>query len=87
MDGLLKDTGSAGIASSAAAYFPALNMCVGLGVHGLVSSTITKLQAVTLSLKCVLFFCFLVVYLDSQAAISACVLKIAFATPDFHNPC
>ncbi|KAG9285081.1 hypothetical protein G9A89_009892 [Geosiphon pyriformis] len=71
-DSLLKNAGSAGVISGAAAYFPALNISVGVRVHSLVFFIMTKLQAVALSLKWVLSFCFVVLHLNSQAAIDLC---------------
>ncbi|KAG9300094.1 hypothetical protein G9A89_018371 [Geosiphon pyriformis] len=84
---VLGNAGSDSVVSKAAAYFLALNMNVGIVMHGLVSFTMTELQTVALSLKCMLFFCSLVLYLNSQAVINACVLKVVLAIPDFYNKC
>ncbi|KAG9303861.1 hypothetical protein G9A89_005771 [Geosiphon pyriformis] len=84
-DGLLKNAGSAGIVGSVAVYFLALDMCIGVKICGLVSFTMTELQAVALFLKCVLSFCFVVLHFDSQVAIDACMPEVLFAVPDFCN--
>ncbi|KAG9296087.1 hypothetical protein G9A89_011939 [Geosiphon pyriformis] len=86
-DGSLKNAGSAEIAGSAATYFPALNLSVGVAIRGFLSSTMAELQAVALSLECVPFSSTVVLYLDSQAAINACVSEMSFATPNFCNQC
>ncbi|KAG9298858.1 hypothetical protein G9A89_015879 [Geosiphon pyriformis] len=39
-----------------------------------------ELQAVALFLECVLSFCFLDLYFDSQAAINTCILEVALAS-------
>ncbi|KAG9303100.1 hypothetical protein G9A89_005058 [Geosiphon pyriformis] len=86
-NGSLKNAGSAGIVSDAATYFLMLDLCISIGVYGLAFSILAELQTVALSLECVLSSCFLVLHLNSQAAIDVCVLKVALAVPDFHNQC
>ncbi|KAG9307412.1 hypothetical protein G9A89_017241 [Geosiphon pyriformis] len=71
-NGSLKNFGSTEVTSGAAAYFPAMYLSIGVAVWGLLLSTMTKLQAVALSLECVLFLSTVVLHLDSQAAINAC---------------
>ncbi|KAG9290018.1 hypothetical protein G9A89_010324 [Geosiphon pyriformis] len=83
----LKSTGFVEMTSSAAAYFLAANMSVEIRVHGLLSSTLAELQAIALVLECVLSSCAVVLYLDSQSVINACVSEILFAIPDFCNCC
>ncbi|KAG9298737.1 hypothetical protein G9A89_012805 [Geosiphon pyriformis] len=86
-DGSLRNAGSAKVTCSTAAYFLVLDKSIGVTVHGLLSSTIAELQAVALSLKCVSSSSTVVLYLDSQVAIDACVSEMSLATPDFHNQC
>ncbi|KAG9297175.1 hypothetical protein G9A89_019456 [Geosiphon pyriformis] len=86
-DGSLKSAGSSSMVSGAAAYFSALDAGVGVGVCGLLSSTLLELQAVALALECIPFSCSVVLYLNSQVAIDACVSELAFVVPDFHNHC
>ncbi|KAG9295379.1 hypothetical protein G9A89_013408 [Geosiphon pyriformis] len=84
-NGSLKNTGSSSVASGAAAYFPALDHSVSVFVVGLLSSTMTKLQAIALSLECVLSSSNVILYLDSQAAIDAYVSELSSTVPDFCN--
>ncbi|KAG9284521.1 hypothetical protein G9A89_014125 [Geosiphon pyriformis] len=86
-NGLLKNTGSAEIMCRAAAYFPALDMSISIGVWGLLSSTMAELHAVALALECVLFLCRVDVYLNSQAAIDACVSEIVLVFLNFCDHC
>ncbi|KAG9291175.1 hypothetical protein G9A89_013047 [Geosiphon pyriformis] len=78
IDDSLKFTGSVNVVNDTAAYFLALDMGIGVGVHGLLSSTMAELQTVVLSLECVFSFFLVVLHLDSQAAIDACLSEISF---------
>ncbi|KAG9297633.1 hypothetical protein G9A89_011148 [Geosiphon pyriformis] len=73
MNESLKNFGSAEVANSATAYFSALNLSVGIAVQSLLSFTMAKLQAIVLSLECVVFSSTVVLHLNSQAAIDACI--------------
>ncbi|KAG9292906.1 hypothetical protein G9A89_016268 [Geosiphon pyriformis] len=84
IDGSLKSAGSSSMVSGAAAYFPALDAGVGVGVCGLLSSTLSELQAVTLALECIPSSCLVVLHLDSEAAIDACVSELAFVIERRH---
>ncbi|KAG9299530.1 hypothetical protein G9A89_020701 [Geosiphon pyriformis] len=84
-NGSLKNFGSTEVVSGAAAYFPALDLSVDIAVQGLLLSTMAKLQAVALFLECVLSLCTVVLYLDSQAVIDACVSEMSLAVPNFCN--
>ncbi|KAG9287392.1 hypothetical protein G9A89_023764 [Geosiphon pyriformis] len=86
-DGSLRNTGSAEVTCGAAAYFPVLDMSIGVAVRGLLSSTMAELQAVALALECVPSSSTVVLHLDSQAAIDACVSEISLVAPDFRNQC
>ncbi|KAG9296172.1 hypothetical protein G9A89_014764 [Geosiphon pyriformis] len=86
-DGSLKGAGSADVLSGTAAYFPALELGVGVKVCGLLFSTMVELQAVALVLKCVPLSSSVVLYLDSQAAIDACISEILLEIPDFRSCC
>ncbi|KAG9307735.1 hypothetical protein G9A89_023300 [Geosiphon pyriformis] len=57
MDGSVRNYGHADVASGATAYFPAINLSVGIRVLGLLSSTMAELQAIALVLECVPSFC------------------------------
>ncbi|KAG9300163.1 hypothetical protein G9A89_010573 [Geosiphon pyriformis] len=86
-DEFLKNAGSVEIASGIAAYFPALDLSIGVAVWGLLSFIMAELQAVALSLECVPSSSTMVLHLDSQAVIDTCVSEMSFATSDFHNQC
>ncbi|KAG9303579.1 hypothetical protein G9A89_018475 [Geosiphon pyriformis] len=86
-DGSLRNAGSVEVASGAAAYFLALDLSVGVAVHSLLSSIMAELQAVTLSLECILFSSTVVLHLDTQVAIDACVFELFLVCSDFCNQC
>ncbi|KAG9303442.1 hypothetical protein G9A89_013768 [Geosiphon pyriformis] len=71
----------------AAAYFPSLNKGLGVEVHGVLSSTLAKLQTVALALECVPASVSIALHTDSQAAIDACVAELGLLQPNCHNSC
>ncbi|KAG9286537.1 hypothetical protein G9A89_014703 [Geosiphon pyriformis] len=77
MDGSLRNVGSAEVICGAAAYFLVLDKSIGIAISGLLSSTIAKLQTVALALECVSSSSTVVLRLDSQAAIDACVSEMS----------
>ncbi|KAG9295724.1 hypothetical protein G9A89_001741 [Geosiphon pyriformis] len=83
----LKCAGSAEVTSGAAAYFLAADADIRIRMAGLLSSTLTELQAVGLALECVSSLCLVVLYLDSQAAIDVCISEASVTMLDFHNQC
>ncbi|KAG9302605.1 hypothetical protein G9A89_007309 [Geosiphon pyriformis] len=85
MDDSLKFAGSANVVSSVAVYFSVLDMRIDIGVYGLLFFTMTELQTVALSLECVPSFSSVVLYLDNQTAINACMSEVSCNFPDFHN--
>ncbi|KAG9297868.1 hypothetical protein G9A89_006809 [Geosiphon pyriformis] len=86
-DGSLRCAGSVKIAGRVAIYFLAAKAGIEVKVAKLLSSTLTELQAVMLALKCVLFFCSVVLYSDNQSAIDVYISEAFLITPDFHNQC
>ncbi|KAG9291345.1 hypothetical protein G9A89_003449 [Geosiphon pyriformis] len=76
-DGSLRNADSAEVTCSAVAYFLVLDKSIGIIVSGLLSSTIAELQAVALALECVPSSSTVVLRLDSQAAIDACVSEMS----------
>ncbi|KAG9299974.1 hypothetical protein G9A89_009702 [Geosiphon pyriformis] len=87
MDGSLKNFGMQEMGCGVAVYFSDVDMSIGIRVNGLVSSTLVKLQVITLALKCVSSYNSVVVYSNSQAALNACVTESVLASPNFHNQC
>ncbi|KAG9285141.1 hypothetical protein G9A89_000642 [Geosiphon pyriformis] len=61
----LRCAGSIEVAGGTAAYFLAANANIGVKITGLLSSTLTELQAVVLALECVLSLCSVILYSDS----------------------
>ncbi|KAG9295055.1 hypothetical protein G9A89_017849 [Geosiphon pyriformis] len=86
-DGSLKNFGHADVASGVAAYFSAIDLSIGVRVHGLLSSTMAKLQAIALFLKCVLSSCTVVVHTNSQMAINTCISEMSLSAPNFCSSC
>ncbi|KAG9292591.1 hypothetical protein G9A89_006962 [Geosiphon pyriformis] len=64
-----------------------IDLGLGVEVSGLVFSMITELQAIALTLKCILSFHSVDLFLDSQAALNACKSEFMLACPDFKNWC
>ncbi|KAG9284891.1 hypothetical protein G9A89_003814 [Geosiphon pyriformis] len=58
-------------------------MNIGIRVDGMLSSTMAKLQAIALFLKCVPSSCMMIVHADSQAAIDVCISEMSLSVPDF----
>ncbi|KAG9300883.1 hypothetical protein G9A89_015339 [Geosiphon pyriformis] len=86
-DNSLKFAGSSSVISKTTVYFLVLNSEVGIDICGLLSSTLSELQAVALALECIPSSCTVVLHLDSQAAIDTCVSKLAFSVLNFYNHC
>ncbi|KAG9287246.1 hypothetical protein G9A89_008876 [Geosiphon pyriformis] len=72
MDGSLSGLGTVNMRAGAAVFFEDINLGLGVGVSGLVSSTLTELQAIALVLECVPFSRSIDLFSDSQTALDAC---------------
>ncbi|KAG9307278.1 hypothetical protein G9A89_017106 [Geosiphon pyriformis] len=79
MDGSLSGLGTVDVKTSAAVFFEDIDLGLGVGVSGLVSSTLVELQAMTLALECVSAF--------HLAAMDACKLESLLVHLDFRNRC
>ncbi|KAG9297034.1 hypothetical protein G9A89_008620 [Geosiphon pyriformis] len=86
-DGFLSDLRTPSMMAGAAAFFENIDLGLGVGVFGLVSSTMTELQAIALALNCISFSHSVDLFLDSQAALDACKLESVLACLDFRNWC
>ncbi|KAG9294577.1 hypothetical protein G9A89_008056 [Geosiphon pyriformis] len=75
-DGSLKDLGTVGCKTGTAAFFKNINLSLEVGVSGLMSSTMAKLQAIALALECVSVSSSVYLFLDSQFALNACKLEL-----------
>ncbi|KAG9286979.1 hypothetical protein G9A89_001217 [Geosiphon pyriformis] len=72
-DGSFSGLGTVDVRAGAAVFFEDINLGLGVGVSGLVSSTLTELQAIALALECVSFSHLIDLFSDSQAALDAYV--------------
>ncbi|KAG9296989.1 hypothetical protein G9A89_008575 [Geosiphon pyriformis] len=87
MDGLLSSLGTPGIMAGAVVFFENIDLDLGVGISGLVSSTMAELQAIVLALKCIPSSCSVDLFLNSQAALDACKSKSVLACLNFRNWC
>ncbi|KAG9297432.1 hypothetical protein G9A89_020833 [Geosiphon pyriformis] len=71
-DGSLFGLGTVDVRTGAVVFFEDINLGLGVGVPGLVSSTLTELQAIVLALECIPFSRSIDLFSDSQAALDAC---------------
>ncbi|KAG9292783.1 hypothetical protein G9A89_006344 [Geosiphon pyriformis] len=74
-DGSLSNLRTSGMMAGAAVFFKDIDLGLGVGVSGLVSSTIMELQTIALALKCIPSFYSVNLFLDSQVALNACKLE------------
>ncbi|KAG9288539.1 hypothetical protein G9A89_006035 [Geosiphon pyriformis] len=86
-DGSFSGLETLGMKADAAVFFEDVGLSLGVGVSGLVSSTMTKLQAIALALECVPPFCHVNLFSDSQAALDVCKTKSLLVCLDFRNWC
>ncbi|KAG9284820.1 hypothetical protein G9A89_003743 [Geosiphon pyriformis] len=73
--------------ADAAVFFEDIDLGLGVGVSGLVSSTMTELQAIALALECVPSSHLIDLFLDSQATLDVCRLESLLIHPDLRNCC
>ncbi|KAG9306513.1 hypothetical protein G9A89_004710 [Geosiphon pyriformis] len=83
----LCNLGTVDMKAGAAVFFENINSGLGVSVSGLVSSTLTELQAIALALECIPSFCLVDLFSDSQAALDACRLESLLVGLDFRNCC
>ncbi|KAG9288907.1 hypothetical protein G9A89_019529 [Geosiphon pyriformis] len=85
MDGSLSGLDTSDMRADMAVYFEDVNLGIGVGVSGLVFSTMAELQAITLALKCVPFSYSIDLFSDSQTALDAYKSESLLISPDFRN--
>ncbi|KAG9284979.1 hypothetical protein G9A89_009789 [Geosiphon pyriformis] len=78
-DGSLSGLGIVVMKAGAVVFFEDINSGLGVGVSGLVSSTMSELQAIALALECVPSSCAVDLFLDSQVALDVCKLESLLA--------
>ncbi|KAG9290028.1 hypothetical protein G9A89_010334 [Geosiphon pyriformis] len=71
-DGSLSGLGTVDVRTDAAIFFEDINLGLGVGMSGLVSSTLTELQVIALAFECVPFSRLIDLFSDSQAALDTC---------------
>ncbi|KAG9305429.1 hypothetical protein G9A89_021147 [Geosiphon pyriformis] len=86
-DGSLRSLGTAGCRTGAAAFFEDIGLGLGVGISGLMSSTLVELQVIALAMECVPSSCSVCVFSNSQSALSTCESEIDLVCPDFCNQC
>ncbi|KAG9305598.1 hypothetical protein G9A89_001659, partial [Geosiphon pyriformis] len=86
-DRSLSGLSTAGCRTGVAIFFEDIDLGLGIGVSGLMSSTLVKLQAIVLSLKCVPLMSSVKLFSNSQSALDVCRSELDLACPNFHNQC
>ncbi|KAG9288279.1 hypothetical protein G9A89_021310 [Geosiphon pyriformis] len=86
-DESLSNLGTVDMKTGAAVFFEDIGMGLGVGVSGLMSSTLTELKAIALALECIPSFRSIDLFSDSQTALDACKLEMELVCPDFRNWC
>ncbi|KAG9304835.1 hypothetical protein G9A89_016865 [Geosiphon pyriformis] len=86
-DESLSNLGTVDMLAGAAVFFENIDLGLDVRVSGLVSSTLTELQAIALALECVPSFCSVDLFSDSQMVIDACKSESLLVGPDFRNHC
>ncbi|KAG9294280.1 hypothetical protein G9A89_021639 [Geosiphon pyriformis] len=86
-DEFLSNLDTASCRIGAAIFFEDVNLGLGIGMSGLMSSTLAELQAIALALECVPPSSSVQLFSDSQSALDACKLKLGLICPGFHNLC
>ncbi|KAG9300819.1 hypothetical protein G9A89_003168 [Geosiphon pyriformis] len=84
-NGLLRNLGTVGCKAGAVAFFENIGISLGVGVSGLMLSTMAELQAIALALEYVPVFSNVHLFSDSQSALNACKLELGMVAPDFWN--
>ncbi|KAG9302180.1 hypothetical protein G9A89_020614 [Geosiphon pyriformis] len=85
MDRFLKGLDTVGCKAGAVVFFKDIDLSLGIDVSGLMSSTLAKMQAIVLALKCVLLSSSVHLFLDSQFTLDAYKSELDLVCPDFHN--
>ncbi|KAG9294954.1 hypothetical protein G9A89_017748 [Geosiphon pyriformis] len=87
MDGSVKCMGLVDACGDVAAYFPGVDISIGVSVNGLLSSTLVELQVITLTLEYVPGSSLIVLFTDSQASFDMCCSGSGGFGPDFWDKC
>ncbi|KAG9284150.1 hypothetical protein G9A89_022924, partial [Geosiphon pyriformis] len=83
-DGSLRNLGMISCKAGAAAFFENVGLGLGIGMSGLMSSTLVELQAIALALECILSSSSVCLFSDSQSALDVCKVELGLLHSDFH---
>ncbi|KAG9290550.1 hypothetical protein G9A89_020920 [Geosiphon pyriformis] len=86
-DESLKNLGTAGCKAGTAVFFENISLGLGIGVLGLMSSTMVELQAIALVLECISMSNSVHLFSNSQSVLDACKLELGLMCSDFCNKC
>ncbi|KAG9307733.1 hypothetical protein G9A89_023298 [Geosiphon pyriformis] len=86
-DGSLSNLGIVDMLAGAVVFFKDINLGLGVGISGVVSSTLVELQTIALALECVFSFHSVDLFSDSQVTIDAYRSKFLSVDSDFKNCC
>ncbi|KAG9288228.1 hypothetical protein G9A89_021259 [Geosiphon pyriformis] len=84
-DGSLTNLGTKNCMAGAGVFFSDIDLGLGIGVLGLLFSTLAEMQTIVLALECVPCSSCVYLFSDSQAALNACKLELDIVHPDFRN--
>ncbi|KAG9297737.1 hypothetical protein G9A89_011252 [Geosiphon pyriformis] len=87
INGSLSNLGMVDCRAGAAVFFENIDLGVSVGMPGLKSSTLVKLQAIVLALKCILPSSSVQLFSDGQCVLDACKSELDLVCPDFRNQC
>ncbi|KAG9297303.1 hypothetical protein G9A89_001992 [Geosiphon pyriformis] len=83
-DGSLRNLGTVSCKAGTAAFFENIGLGLGVGISGVMSSTLAELQAIVLALECVPPSSSVCLFSDSQFVLDACKLELGLLHPDFY---
>ncbi|KAG9298039.1 hypothetical protein G9A89_018867 [Geosiphon pyriformis] len=87
IDGSVKDFGLVNICNGTAAYFPDVNLGIGVKINGLLSLTLVEMQAIALVLECIPNFFSVTLFTDSQALLNICKFDSSVPVSNFCRNC
>ncbi|KAG9304444.1 hypothetical protein G9A89_020006 [Geosiphon pyriformis] len=87
MDGSLTNLDTKNCTAGAGVFFSDIDLGLGIGVSGLLSSTLAEIQTIVLVLKCVPHSSSVCLFFDSQAALDVCKSELDLVCSNFCNHC
>ncbi|KAG9288782.1 hypothetical protein G9A89_023079 [Geosiphon pyriformis] len=86
-DGSLTNLGTKNCTAGTGVFFSDIDLGLGVGVLGLLSSTLVEMQAIVLALECVPHSSCVYLFSNSQAALDAYKSELGLVHPNFCNCC